>query len=76
MCPARWLSGTGQPRTSLKPCCLQAWASISRWQRDGLRDRELMMREKGGQVDEGKLEQVAGGEREVVERIPFSTEKH
>lgn len=34
------------------------------------------MREKGGQVDDGKLEQVAGGEREVVERIPFSDEKH
>ena len=53
-----------------------AWASISRWQRDGLRDRELKMREKGGQVDEGKLEQVGRGEREVVERISFSTEKH
>lgn len=39
-----------------------AWVTISRWQRDGIRDRELRTGEKGERGDEEQLEQVGGGE--------------
>lgn len=50
-CPARWLSSHWAAQSEPQNVPFSAWVTISRWQRDGIRDRELRKGEKEGRVD-------------------------